>query len=104
MDWQPSQKETGIISRRFLLQQPGVTQPFFQGPNMTEESSPRQFEPPEAKPKPTPQAQQPQSNTDSMALPTVYATSCPLTATPEELVLDFGLNTQRQPVPMNRSN
>ena len=36
---------------------------------------------------------------DSSALSTVYANFCRVTGTPEELVLDFGLNTQMSPVP-----
>ena len=35
---------------------------------------------------------------DSSALSTVYANFCRVTGTPEELVLDFGLNTQMTPV------
>jgi hypothetical protein len=36
---------------------------------------------------------------DTSALSTAYANFCRVTGTPEELVLDFGLNTQMQPVP-----
>jgi hypothetical protein len=36
---------------------------------------------------------------DTSNLSTVYANFCRVTGTPEELVLDFGLNTQMQPVP-----
>jgi hypothetical protein len=36
---------------------------------------------------------------DTSALSTVYANFCRVTSTPEELVLDFGLNTQMTPVP-----
>jgi hypothetical protein len=36
---------------------------------------------------------------DMSALSTVYANFCRVTGTPEELVLDFGLNTQMTPVP-----
>jgi Protein of unknown function (DUF3467) len=47
-----------------------------------------------------PQAQQPaQFSVDSSALSTAYANFCRVTGTPEELVLDFGLNTQMNPVP-----
>ena len=60
----------------------------------------------EFKPLPVPgtegQAQQtapPQFSVDSSALSTVYANFCRVTGTPEELVLDFGLNTQMTPVP-----
>src|SRR5271165_5729382 len=45
-----------------------------------------------------PAAQQPQQfAVDSSALSTVYANFCRVTGTPEELVLDFGLNTQMTP-------
>jgi hypothetical protein len=43
--------------------------------------------------------QGPQFSVDSSSLSTVYANFCRVTGTPEELVLDFGLNTQMQPVP-----
>jgi hypothetical protein len=47
-----------------------------------------------------PQAQQmPQFSVDTSALSTAYANFCRVTGTPEELVLDFGLNTQMSPVP-----
>jgi len=36
---------------------------------------------------------------DSSHLSTAYANFCRVTGTPEELVLDFGLNTQMNPVP-----
>ncbi len=36
---------------------------------------------------------------DSTQLSTVYANFCRVTGTPEELVLDFGLNTQMTPNP-----
>ena len=52
----------------------------------------------EAKPADAP-AQPPQFAVDSSALSTVYANFCRVTGTPEELVLDFGLNTQMSPVP-----
>jgi hypothetical protein len=43
--------------------------------------------------------QQPaQFSVDSSSLSTVYANFCRVTGTPEELVLDFGLNTQMAPV------
>jgi hypothetical protein len=45
------------------------------------------------------QQQQPQFTVDTSALSTAYANFCRVTGTPEELVLDFGLNTQMQPVP-----
>ena len=50
----------------------------------------------EAKPADAP-AQPPQFAVDSSALSTVYANFCRVTGTPEELVLDFGLNTQMVP-------
>lgn len=43
--------------------------------------------------------QPPQFSVDSSALSTVYANFCRVTGTPEELVLDFGLNTQMSPTP-----
>lgn len=43
--------------------------------------------------------QMPHFNVDASGLSTVYANFCRVTGTPEELVLDFGLNTQMQPVP-----
>src|SRR5262249_5739671 len=46
------------------------------------------------------QAQQvPQFNVDTTTLSAAYANFCRVTGTPEELVLDFGLNTQMSPVP-----
>jgi hypothetical protein len=36
---------------------------------------------------------------DTSALSTAYANFCRVTGTPEELVLDFGLNTQMTPTP-----
>jgi hypothetical protein len=44
------------------------------------------------------QAQQ-QFTVDTTALSAAYANFCRVTGTPEELVLDFGLNTQMTPVP-----
>ena len=46
-----------------------------------------------------PPGQPPQFQVDSSALSTVYANFCRVTGTPEELVLDFGLNTQMAPTP-----
>ena len=46
----------------------------------------------------TPPAQQ-QFPVDLSQLSTVYANFCRVTGTPEELVLDFGLNTQMTPNP-----
>jgi hypothetical protein len=42
---------------------------------------------------------QPQFSVDTTALSSAYANFCRVTGTPEELVLDFGLNTQMTPVP-----
>jgi len=39
-----------------------------------------------------------QFSVDTSALSTVYANFCRVTGTPEELVLDFGLNTSMSPV------
>jgi Protein of unknown function (DUF3467) len=51
-------------------------------------------------PKPTETAQQPpQFATDYSQLSTVYTNFCRVSVTPEELVLDFGLNTQLTPNP-----
>ncbi len=56
-------------------------------------------------PNPTPEGteaargQQPQFTVDMSALSTGYANFCRVTGTPEELILDFGLNTQMNPVP-----
>ena len=44
-----------------------------------------------------PVAPPPQFSVDSSSLSTVYANFCRVTGTPEELVLDFGLNTQMAP-------
>jgi hypothetical protein len=41
----------------------------------------------------------PQFPTDYSALSTVYTNFCRVSVTPEELVLDFGLNTQMTPTP-----
>jgi hypothetical protein len=47
-----------------------------------------------------PQAPQPaQFATDSSGISTVYTNFCRVSVTPEELVLDFGLNTQVTPGP-----
>jgi len=42
---------------------------------------------------------QPQFSVDTTTLSSAYANFCRVTGTPEELVLDFGLNTQMTPVP-----
>ncbi len=44
-------------------------------------------------------AQPPQFATDSGAISTVYTNFCRVSVTPEELILDFGLNTQMMPNP-----
>src|SRR2546427_9584508 len=55
--------------------------------------------PGEMPPQPQAQPQQPQQfSVDSTALSTAYANFCRVTGTPEELVLDFGLNTSMTPV------
>ena len=46
-----------------------------------------------------PQQQLAQFPVDVSNLSTVYANFCRVTGTPEELVLDFGLNTQMSPTP-----
>lgn len=45
-----------------------------------------------------PQAQPAQFTVDTTAMSAAYANFCRVTGTPEELVLDFGLNTQMTPV------
>src|ERR1700694_3164179 len=51
-------------------------------------------------PKPaTPQEQANQIPTDVSSLSTVYTNFCRVNVTPEELVLDFGLNPQVNPTP-----
>jgi hypothetical protein len=47
----------------------------------------------------TPPAALPQFPTDYSQLSTVYTNFCRVSVTPEELVLDFGLNTQMAPHP-----
>src|SRR5437773_7464125 len=51
-------------------------------------------EPKPATEQPQPPQQMPQFAVDTSQLSTVYANFCRVTGTPEELVLDFGLNTQ----------
>jgi hypothetical protein len=46
-----------------------------------------------------PPQQPPQFPTDSSNISTVYTNFCRVSVTPEELILDFGLNTQVQPNP-----
>ena len=48
---------------------------------------------------PEAQGQPPSFSVDTTGLSTAYANFCRVTGTPEELVLDFGLNTQMTPVP-----
>ena len=58
--------------------------------------------PDETKPSATetpPAGQPPQFPTDYSSLSTVYTNFCRVSVTPEELVLDFGLNTQITPTP-----
>jgi hypothetical protein len=50
------------------------------------------------KTEPAPQQQQ-QIPTDYSSLSTVYTNFCRVSVTPEELVLDFGLNPQLSPTP-----
>jgi hypothetical protein len=52
---------------------------------------------PEAPPQP------PQFATDASHISTVYTNFCRVSVTPEELILDFGLNTQLTPSPMSES-
>jgi hypothetical protein len=52
----------------------------------------------ESTPAPAPVQQPAQFTVDANSLSTVYANFCRVTGTPEELVLDFGLNTQMAPV------
>jgi len=47
----------------------------------------------------SPAGQPPQIPTDYSNLSTVYTNFCRVSVTPEELVLDFGLNTQVTPTP-----
>jgi hypothetical protein len=46
-----------------------------------------------------PPQQPPQFPTDTTNISTVYTNFCRVSVTPEELILDFGLNTQVQPNP-----
>jgi hypothetical protein len=52
-----------------------------------------------AKKEPSPQEAANQIPTDSSQLSTVYTNFCRVNVTPEELVLDFGLNPQISPAP-----
>jgi hypothetical protein len=66
---------------------------------MSEEGKPQpQAQPQQPQQQATPQ-QVPQFSVDTSNLSTAYANFCRVTGTPEELVLDFGLNTQMQPHP-----
>jgi hypothetical protein len=53
----------------------------------------------QAAPQPAQPQQMPQFQVDTTQLSTAYANFCRVTGTPEELVLDFGLNTQMSPTP-----
>jgi hypothetical protein len=50
-------------------------------------------------PQPQPQQQAPQFAVDTSGMSTNYANFARVTGTPEELILDFGLNTQMVPTP-----
>ena len=50
-------------------------------------------------PEETPAPQQVQFPTDTAALSTVYTNFCRVNVTPEELILDFGLNPTLSPTP-----
>lgn len=50
-------------------------------------------------PEPSAAQQAPQFPTDYSSLSTVYTNFCRVSVTPEEMVLDFGLNTQMTPTP-----
>ena len=50
-------------------------------------------------PEPAPAQQNVQFTTDAGQISTVYTNFCRVSVTPEELVLDFGLNTQMVPNP-----
>lgn len=54
---------------------------------------------PESAPTPAAPGVPIQFHTDTSAISTVYTNFCRVSVTPEELVLDFGLNTQMQPTP-----
>src|SRR5579862_1983641 len=62
---------------------------------MSPESKPAASNPSEAAPPP---AQLQPFAVDTAGLSTVYANFCRVTGTPEELVLDFGLNTAMAPI------
>jgi len=47
--------------------------------------------------------QQPQFTTDASRISSVYTNFCRVNVTPEELILDFGLNTQLAPSPIGES-
>jgi hypothetical protein len=63
---------------------------------MAEETNPQQST---GNPGQAPPQAPAQFTVDLSQISTVYANFCRVTGTPEELVLDFGLNTQIQPVP-----
>src|SRR5262249_29148057 len=58
-----------------------------------------QAQPSTGAPQAAPQQQAPQFTTDASNISTVYTNFCHVSITPEELILDFGLNTQMQPQP-----
>jgi hypothetical protein len=58
---------------------------------------PDELRSPEANPNPAAQPAPQQFTTDTSAISTVYTNFCRVSVTPEELVLDFGLNTQVVP-------
>src|SRR5260370_17453093 len=61
---------------------------------------PKKFgETPLGQPPAQPLGQPPQFTVDTTGMSAAYANFCRVTGTPEELVLDFGLNTQMSPVP-----
>src|SRR6266849_973565 len=61
---------------------------------------PKKFgETPLGQPPAQPLGQPPQFTVDTTAMSAAYANFCRVTGTPEELVLDFGLNTQMSPIP-----
>src|SRR5713226_6323024 len=66
---------------------------------MNEERKPTPLVPEAQPPAQQPPQQAPQFNVDISAMSAAYANFCRVTGTPEELVLDFGLNTQMTPIP-----
>lgn len=64
-----------------------------------EQAAPVPAVPAQAQPQQQQQQQAPQFPTDYSQLSTVYTNFCRVSVTPEELVLDFGLNSQMTPNP-----